>query len=97
MAPKLKTEPFDAAKYLDTDEAIAAFLEDAIDSGSVEVFQEALGIAARACGISEVAKAAGLNRESLYKAMRSDATPRFDTVQRVLTALGVRIKLEAAR
>ncbi|GGA14802.1 addiction module antidote protein [Dyella caseinilytica] len=90
----LKT--FDPAEYLNTDEAIAAFLEDAIESGDNRVFQEALSIAARARGMAEIAKAAGLGRESLYKALRPDANPRFDTVQRVLAALGVRLSVSAA-
>ena len=91
-----KTMKFDAAKYLDTDKAIAAFLADALDSGHAEVFQEALNVAARARGIADIAKAAGLGRESLYKALRPDATPRFDTVQRVMTALGVKITVTPA-
>ncbi len=80
-------------KYLDSDEDIAVFPTDAIDSGGAEVFQLALGMAARAKGISDIAEAAGLGRESLYKSMHPDATPRFDTVRRVLAALGRRITL----
>ncbi len=91
MHKKLKTRSFDAAEFLDTPESIAAFLEDALESGDTSVFQEALQIAARARGMTEVAKAAGVGRESLYKALRADAHPRFDTVQRVLGALGVRL------
>lgn len=94
----MKTETlktFDPAEYLTTDEGIAAFLEDAIASGDQGVFQDALNVAARARGMAEVAKAAGLGRESLYKALRHDANPRFDTVQRVLGALGVRLSVSA--
>jgi len=58
---------YDPAEYLTTDEAIAAFLEDAIASGDQGVFQDALGVAARARGMAEVAKAAGLGRKSLSK------------------------------
>jgi len=87
----LKTIPFDAAKYLDTEEAVAAFLTDAFESGSDAVFQDALQIAARARGMSEVAKTAGLGRESLYKALQADAQPRFATVRKVLAALGVQL------
>lgn len=93
---KTKLAPFDAAKYLDTDEAIAVFIGDALESGSAEVFQDAVAIAARARGMTEIAKAAGLGRESLYKALRADASPRFDTMQRVLTALGLRFTVKAA-
>lgn len=91
MKDKMKVTAFDAAEYLDTDEGVAAFLEDAIESGDQRVFQEALSIAARARGMAEVAKLAGLGRESLYKALRPDANPKFDTVQRVMNALGVRL------
>lgn len=87
----LKTTPYDAAEYLDTEEAVAAFLADAFESGDDAVFQEALQIAARARGMSEVAKSAGLGRESLYKALQADALPRFATVRKVMTALGVQL------
>ncbi|MBS7456766.1 addiction module antidote protein [Coralloluteibacterium stylophorae] len=93
---KTETRPFDAAEFLDTDEAVAAYLQDALESGSAEVFQTALQTAARARGMTEVAKASGLGRESLYKALRPDAHPRFDTVQRVLAALGVKLTAEPA-
>jgi probable addiction module antidote protein len=87
----LKTTPYDAAKYLDTEEAVAAFLADAFESGDDIVFQEALRTAARARGMSEVARTAGLGRESLYKALQADALPRFATVRKVLAALGVQL------
>lgn len=93
MATSLKVKSFDAAEFLDTNEAVAAFLADALDSGDAGVFQEALQTAARARGMSEVAEAAGLGRESLYKALRPDAQPRFDTVQKVMVALGVRLNV----
>lgn len=93
----LKTTPYDAAKYLDTDEAIAAFLMDAFESGHDGVFQDALKTAARARGMAEVAKAAGLGRESLYKALQADAQPRFATVRKVMTALGVQLAVVATK
>lgn len=61
------------------------------------MFQEALNIAARARGMTEVAKLAGLGRESLYKALHPDANPRFETVQCVMSALGVRLAVIAGR
>lgn len=93
----LKTTPYDAAKYLDTEEAVAAFLADAFDSGDDAVFQEALQIAARARGMSEVARSAGLGRESLYKALQADAQPRFSTVRKVMAALGVQLAVVAIK
>lgn len=93
---KTKTTPFDSAEYLDTPEAIAAYLGDALASGSSAEFQSALSVVARARGMTEIAKAAGLGRENLYKSLRSDAHPRFDTIQRVLSALGVQLSARAA-
>ena len=87
----LKTMPYDPAKYLDTEEAIAVFLTDAFESGHDGVFQNALQIAARARGMSEVARTAGVGRESLYKALQGEAQPRFSTVRKVMTALGVQL------
>jgi probable addiction module antidote protein len=91
MTPRLSTKPFDEAAYLDTEAGVAAFLADAFESGDDEVFQEALQIAARARGMTEVARSAGLGRESLYKALQADAQPRFATVRKVMTALGVKL------
>jgi len=87
----LKTMPYDPAKYLDTEEAIAVFLADAFESGHDGVFQNALQVAARARGMAEVARTAGVGRESLYKALQADAQPRFVTVRKVLAALGVQL------
>lgn len=89
----LKTMPYDPAKYLDTEEAVAAFLTDAFESGDDAVFQGALQIAARARGMSEVARTAGVGRESLYKALQGEAQPRFSTVRKVLAALGVELAI----
>lgn len=93
----LKTTPYDPAKYLDTEEAIAVFLTDAFDSGHDGVFQNALQIAARARGMSEVARSAGVGRESLYKALHGEAQPRFSTVRKVLAALGVELAIVASK
>ncbi len=92
---KLKTRPLDSAEYLDKPEAIAAYLTDALASGDSAEFQDALSVVARARGMTEIAKASGLGRENLYNSLRADAHPRFDTVQRVLTALGVQLKVSA--
>lgn len=93
----LKTMPYDPAKYLDTEEAIAVFLTDAFESGHDGVFQNALQIAARARGMSEVARTAGVGRESLYKALQGEAQPRFSTVRKVLAALGVELAIVARK
>lgn len=82
---------FDAAPYLDSEEAIAAYLTDILDANNAALLAAALGDIARARGMTEIAKATGITREALYKALRSDSAPRFDTVSRVCAALGVRL------
>lgn len=82
---------FDVTDYLDSQEAIAEYLTAMIESGDASMVAVALGDVARAKGMAEVAKASGLTREALYKALRADAQPRFDTVNRVCQALGVKL------
>jgi len=82
--------PFDPADYLTDDDSIAVYLTEALASQNATHFQDALQVVARARGMTQIAESSGLGRESLYKALKPGAHPRFDTVQRVLTALGVR-------
>jgi probable addiction module antidote protein len=89
-------QEFDAAPYLDSEAAMAAFLTDILDAGDPALLASALGDIARARGMSEIAKASGLTREALYKALRPDAQPRFDTISRVCAALGVRLVAQVA-
>ena len=86
---------FDAAEYLDSEEAVAAYLTDILEANDPALLAAALGDIARARGMSEIAKASGLTREALYKALRPNAQPRFDTISRVCTALGVRLVAQA--
>lgn len=85
---------FDPARYLTDDTAIAVYLTEALAADDAAHFQDALQVVARARGMAQIADASGLGRESLYKALKPGAHPRFDTVQRVLTALGVRLTVE---
>lgn len=82
---------FDAAPYLDSEETIAAYLTDILEAGDSALLAAALGDIARARGMTEIAKASGIAREALYKALRADAQPRFDTISKVCAALGVRL------
>lgn len=82
---------FDAARYLDSEEVIAAYLTDILEANDPALLAAALGDIARARGMSEIAKASGISREALYKALRPDAQPRFDTISRVCAALGVKL------
>jgi probable addiction module antidote protein len=83
---------FDMASHLTNEEDIAAYLTMVIEDGDAAELAHALGVAARARGMSEVAKAAGITREALYKALRPNASPRFDTISKVCKALGVRLE-----
>lgn len=82
---------FDMARQLKSEEDIAAYVTMVIEEGDSSELAHALGVAARARGMSEIAQAAGLTREALYKALRPNAHPRFDTINRVCAALGVRL------
>lgn len=86
---------FDAAQYLDSEEAIAAYLTDILTANDPALLAAALGDIARSRGMSDIAKASGITREALYKALRPDAQPRFDTVSRVCAALGVKLVAQA--
>lgn len=87
---------FDMASHLTNEEDIAAYLTLVIEDGDAAELAHALGVASRARGMSEVAKAAGITREALYKALRPNASPRFDTINKVCKALGVRLEAKAA-
>ncbi|HFC8536749.1 TPA: addiction module antidote protein [Neisseria bacilliformis] len=97
----IKTIPFDPARYLENEEEIALFLEaaaeEAADAGDNNILLQAISTAAKARGMMEIAKQAGVSRESLYKSLAPDAKPRFDTVAKILNALGVQITLTAKR
>jgi probable addiction module antidote protein len=94
----LKTLPFDAAEYLDDDKAIAEYLEEAMkiatEDSDPSFLAQALGTVARARGMSQIAKEAGLSRESLYKALGAEGNPEFGTVLRVLQALGLKLSIQ---
>ena len=84
-----RTTRFDAADYLDTPERQVAYIAMALESGDADFVRDALGLVARARGMSEIAKKAGLNRESLYKALGQAGNPEFGTVMRIVGALGL--------
>ena len=88
--------PFDVAEYLQTDEDIAEYLNQVLADNDAGELAAALGDIAKAKGMAEIAKASGLTREALYKALRPDSQPRLDTIQRVCTALGVKLNVVPA-
>jgi probable addiction module antidote protein len=92
--PKTKTVPFDPAEFLTSEAAIIAYLEDALADSDPSAIAEAVGVVARARGMTKVAKESGLGRESLYKSLASDGNPELGTIVAVLKALGLRLSVE---
>jgi probable addiction module antidote protein len=90
---KTKTSPWDVAEHLRTPEEMAAYLEACIEEadGDAAFIAKALGDIARAQGMTQVAKDSGLSRESLYKALSGERSPSFDTILKVVTALGLKL------
>lgn len=86
-----KPVPFDAADYLDSDEVIAEYLNVALASEHPELLLQALADVAKARGMAQLARDTGVGRESLYKALAPGAKPRFDTVLKLMRALGVEL------
>jgi probable addiction module antidote protein len=99
-ATALKTMRFDAADSLDSDEKQVAYIAAALETGDADFVRDALGLVARSRGMGEIAKSAGLNRESLYKALGETGNPELRTVMRVLHAMGLQLSarpMEATR
>ena len=86
---------FDVADHLDSDEAIAEYLSQVLAEGDSDEIIRAVGYAAKARGMAHIAEETGLGRESLYKAFAPGTKPRFDTVMKVLRALGVELHAQA--
>ena len=95
---KTVTSPYDVSEHLRTREEMAAYLEVSIEEadGDAAFVAKALGDIARARGMAQVASDAGLSRESLYKALSGERTPTFDTVLKVVGALGLKLRAEAS-
>lgn len=95
--PKTKTTRFDISEHLRTPEEMAAYLEACFEeaNGDAAFIAKALGDIARAKGMTQVARDAGLSRESLYKALSGDRSPGFDTILKVMKALDLKIHAEA--
>ena len=93
----LKTTRFDAADFLDTEKKQAAYITAALETGNADFVRDALGLVAKARGMSQVAKIADLNRESLYKALSQTGNPEFTTVMRVVRAVGLTLAARPAQ
>ena len=88
---KKKLAVFDAADYLDNETVIAEYLNAALEDGNPDVLLTAIADVAKARGMSRLAKDSGLGRESLYKALSPGAKPRYDTIIKLIRALGVEL------
>ena len=93
--PTTEARPWDAAALLRSDSDIVAYLEAVLDEGDPSLLAAALGDVARAKGMTHIARKAGLGRESLYKALSLGGNPEFATVQKVIRALGLRLRISA--
>lgn len=91
------TRPYDSAEHLNSEAAIHAYMEEALETNDPAFIAKALGTIARARGMSQIAKKSGLSRESLYKALSTDGNPEFGTVIRVMHALGLKFSITAAQ
>lgn len=95
MKPELTT--FDVSKYIDSEEAELELLADAIESGDPTYFSHALGIIARARGMTDIARKSGLAREALYRALSDNGDPRLSTLFGVVKAMGYNLRIEPAK
>ena len=96
MAKVMRTKKWDAADHLKTNEDMVAYLEAALEESDPALVAAALGDIARAKGMTDIAREAGLGRESLYKALSPEGNPEFSTVLKVVKALGLRLHATAA-
>ena len=90
-----KLKAFDITSHLDSEEAMAEYLSQVLEDGDNDELIRALGHIAKAKGMATVAKDSGLGRESLYKALSAGSKPRFDTISKVINALGLKISVHA--
>ena len=92
----LETKPWDSAELLDSRESIVAYIEAAFEDGDPAVITHALGVVARAKGMSQLARESGVTREGLYKALTPEGDPKLSTFLGVLKALGMKVSAHAA-
>ena len=91
----MKITDLDVSEYLDTEESIASYLSAIIEEGDPQLLLAAIGDVAKARGMAKIASDTGLGRESLYKALKPESKPRFETIVKILNSLGVKIQFLA--
>ncbi len=92
----IETSRWDASEYLETEEDVSAYLNAIVEEDDPSLLQAALGDVAKARGMSDIAKDAGVGRESLYKSLSTSGNPSFQTISRVSKALGLKMTFEPA-
>ncbi len=90
---KMTTKKWDASEYLDSPEMIREYLNAAFEEGDEEVLIAAIGNVAKAQGMTEIARKTNLSRQNLYKALAPNASPKFETVKKVIEALGCKLAI----
>lgn len=95
--PLITITPFDPATYLGSDEAVAEYMTAALESGEPKIVSDALGVVARARGMTQVARDSGVAREALYRGLSPSGNPEFATVMKVMKALGLTLVAATAR
>ncbi len=93
---KIETTAFDSADYLNTAEAIAAYLDAYLEDSTPAELRGALGTVARSHGVSDLAKRSGVTRAGIYKALGQEGNPSFETIRSILSAMGLRLTVEPA-
>lgn len=94
MTMKVRTKLFDPVEFLDTEEAVIAYLEAAMEGNDAKHIASALGDVARSKGMSEIAKSAGVGRQALYKALSEKGNPTLETLIAVLNAIGLELTIQ---
>lgn len=92
----IRTTAWDASEFLGDEEMIFAYMNAAFEDGDPALVSAALGDIARARGMTQIAKAAGVSRESLYRALSADGNPEFSTIMKVMKAMGLQLSIEPA-
>ncbi|CAH1661148.1 HTH cro/C1-type domain-containing protein [Hyphomicrobiales bacterium] len=93
----LETTRWDSSKYLDSEEAIVAYMDAVLEEGDPALVTHALGQIAKARGMTQIARETGLSRESLYRALSAEGHPEFATVMKVMRALGLRLSASTTK
>lgn len=93
---KIETTKFDSADYLNSADAIAAYLDAWLEDGTPDELRAALATVARSKGISDLARRSGVSRPGIYKALGQDGNPSFETIRSILSAMGLRLTVEPA-